>query len=104
MKRNSVGKNDAFVSKDKSTVCGITKKIAWNGNNWAVGCDFRGNDVKNVRSSAEECGGYCAVHSQCTHYTWNNAFGDTCWMKQFRGVSKNDAVLTLETSFVCGVI
>lgn len=104
MKHSSVGKSDAFVINDKSVVCGIAKKITWNGNNWALGCDFRGNDVKNVRSSGEQCGGLCAADTVCTHFTWNNAFGGTCWMKDYDGLSKDDALVASDTSSVCGVI
>lgn len=104
MKRGSVGRNDAFVGHDKTSICGITKKIGWNGNKWAVGCDFRGNDMNNVRSKNEDCFAHCAVDSQCTHFSWNNAFGGTCWMKQYNGVNRSDAVLVLDTSSVCGLI
>ncbi len=104
MKQNSVGKNDAFVSKDKRSICGIVTKIAWNGDSWAVGCDFRGNDLKNVRSQSDGCERHCRFDSKCTHYAWNAAFGGTCWMKHFRGVSKSDAVVTLDVSSICGVV
>lgn len=104
MKGNAVNKRDAFVSDAKSSMCGITKKISWNANNWAVRCDFRGNDVENVRSRSEDCLGLCTSNPKCTHFTWNTAFGGTCWMKEFNGVNKNDAVVTSDTSFVCGVV
>lgn len=104
MKQNAVGKMDAYVIEDKSSVCGIIKGIQWNKNNWAEGCDFRGNDVKNVRSRSEECVGLCASNSLCSHFNWNSAFGGTCWMKQYYGVSKNDAVVTSDASSICGII
>lgn len=104
MKQSSVGKKEAVVNSDNTSVCGITKKVVWNGKNWALGCDFRGNDLKNVLSRSEECEVLCASNPQCTHYTWNNAFGGSCWMKHYNGVSKKDAVVTLDVSFVCGVI
>lgn len=104
MKHNAVGKKEAFVSNKNSTICGITRKIAWNGNKWAMGCDFKGNDVINSRSRSEDCGSQCASDPQCTHFTWNNAFGGTCWLKAYYGVSKEDAVVTLDTSSLCGII
>lgn len=101
MKQNAVNKSDAYVSKDKSAVCGIVSEtITWNGN-WALGCEFIGNDLKNVRSAGEECGGKCAANPECTHFTWNDG---TCWMKKFNGVSKDDAAKVFDTSFTCGVI
>lgn len=33
--------------------------ISWNGN-WALGCDFRGNDLSNAKTKGEDCGGQCA--------------------------------------------
>lgn len=101
MKQNSIGKKDAFVSKDKSAVCGIVKGPQWGGRNWALGCEFNDYDVKNVTSKGEECGGLCASNPQCTHFTWNDG---TCWMKQYDGVTKNDAVITLDPLSVCGII
>ncbi|XP_037031091.1 limulus clotting factor C-like isoform X2 [Bradysia coprophila] len=103
MKENSVGRNDAFVGKDRSVVCGIVGKIDWNSNNWALGCDFRGNDLIDLRSRSHECGGYCAASRHCTHFTWNAAFGGTCWMKQHKGVTRDDALVTMDSSSVCGI-
>lgn len=34
MQRGAVSRSDASVSNDNATICGITEKIAWNGNNW----------------------------------------------------------------------
>ncbi|XP_037025151.1 uncharacterized protein LOC119066670 [Bradysia coprophila] len=100
MKQNAVSKSDAFVSKDKSAVCGvISDKITWNGN-WALGCDFHGNDLQSVLSTGEECGGLCAANPQCTHFTWNNG---TCRMKQ-NVVSQSDALVVRDKSRVCGVM
>lgn len=33
--------------------------ISWN-DNWALGCDFRGNDLTNARTRGEDCGERCA--------------------------------------------
>lgn len=41
------------------TVCN-SYAITWN-DNWALGCDFRGNDLKNVKIKGEDCGGLCAT-------------------------------------------
>src|SRR4051812_33383782 len=41
--------------------------INWNGNKWALACDFRGNDLTNVRVAADRCGGYCTQTPGCTH-------------------------------------
>ncbi len=77
--------------------CGIINiddgGISWNngqGGSWALNCDYFGNDLSNVASRVEECGGKCLQKSGCTHYTWNDFNDGTCWMK--RGlISKSNA-------------
>lgn len=34
--------------------------IAWQGN-WALGCDFPGNDLSDAKTAGSDCGGLCAV-------------------------------------------
>lgn len=75
--------------------------ITWNGN-WALGCDFRGNDLSNARTSGENCGGLCASTSGCTHFAWTNYNSGTCWMK-CNGATKNDAFASSDPSAVCGI-
>lgn len=101
MKQNAVNKSDAFVSKDKSAVCGVVipETVAWNGN-WAPGCEFKGNDLESVETKGEDCGRKCAANYQCTHYTWKTG---TCWMKQ-NAVNKSDAIVIKDKTAACGVI
>lgn len=77
--------------------------INWNGNDWAMSCDFRNNDLSNVRSAGKDCSGKCTQTSGCTHFTWTNWEGGTCWMKQ-GPISKDDACSTNDPQMVCGVI
>lgn len=65
--------------------------VNWNGNNWALNCDFRGNDLTHARISGAECGGRCGSTPGCTHFTWTDYQGGTCWMKQ-GAVCHNDAI------------
>ena len=81
----------------------IDAAVNWNGNNWALGCDFSGNDLKNVQTSSDRCGGTCAQTKGCTHFAWSNHNGGTCWMKQ-GSVSRNNAFQTSDQSMVCGVM
>jgi hypothetical protein len=81
---------------------GGSSTINWNGNNWAMSCDFRGNDLSNVRVSGELCGGKCAESQGCTHFTWTQYLGGTCWLKT-GSVSKNDAFSTNDPNTMCGV-
>lgn len=39
----------------------------------------------------------------CTHFTWTNWNGGTCWMKK-NSISKTDAVVSSDSSAVCGVM
>ncbi|CAF4736191.1 unnamed protein product, partial [Rotaria sp. Silwood2] len=77
--------------------------INWNGNDWAMSCDFYGNDLSNVRIPGEGCGGKCAETQGCTHFTWTQWNGGTCWMKK-GSVSKANAFPTNDPHMVCGVI
>ncbi|CAF3242816.1 unnamed protein product [Rotaria sp. Silwood2] len=77
--------------------------VNWNGNDWAMSCDFRGNDLSDVRTSSELCGGKCAQTQGCTHFTWTSYNGGTCWMKSGT-VSKSDAFSTSDSAMICGVL
>ncbi|CAF2601900.1 unnamed protein product [Rotaria sp. Silwood2] len=112
MKTGDVSKNDAFFNNDPGMICGIVNEnqqgitnstVQWNGQNWAMSCDFHGNDLSHVEISAALCGGKCAETQQCTHYTWTTFNGGTCWMK-IGNVSKADAFSTSDTTMVCGLL
>ncbi|CAF1565184.1 unnamed protein product, partial [Adineta ricciae] len=71
LKSGAVSKNDATESSDLSMVCGlmeVSSSVLWIENNWAMSCDFPGNDMFNVQSRGEDCGGRCAQTSNCTHF------------------------------------
>ncbi|CAF0989411.1 unnamed protein product [Didymodactylos carnosus] len=68
-----------------------------------MSCDFHGNDLSNVQISSELCGGKCAATDGCTHFTWTNWNGGTCWMKQ-GPVSTDAATPSNDPSMVCGVM
>jgi hypothetical protein len=81
---------------------GGESNINWNEKNWAMSCDFHGNDLSNARVPADRCGGQCDQTPGCTHFTWTTFNGGTCWMKKGL-VSKNDAFSTTDPSMVCGI-
>lgn len=85
-----------------SLLMGSSVSIDWNGN-WALNCDFPGNDLSSAQTRGEDCGGRCASTSGCTHFTWTDYNGGTCWMKT-NSVSKANAVNKYDSSAVCGVI
>ena len=91
-----------FITINILTLDGVRCIVNWNGNNWAMSCDFTGNDLSNVQVASAACGGQCAQTPGCTHFTWTTFNGGTCWMKS-GPVSKNDAFSTSDPSTVCGV-
>ena len=78
-------------------------QINWNGNNWAFACDFKNNDLANAKTSGSECGPKCLSTQGCTHFTWTNYNGGTCWMKS-GSVSKANAFHTGDQRMICGVL
>ena len=79
-----------------------SNNINWGGNNWAMACDFLDHDLSNFPTIGSQCGPLCAKTFRCTHFTWNNYNGGTCWMK-YGNVLKTDAFFTNDYSMVCGV-
>ena len=108
LKKGSVSKNDALASRDPSTVCGVVPRgkklsIDWNGNDWAPGCNFCGNDLSNVEIRAQDCGPRCVSTPNCTHFVWTTKNDGTCYLKKGH-VSKSDAVRIADRNTVCGVL
>lgn len=63
-----------------------------------VGCDFKGNDIKNERSSESGCKDKCLSTRNCTHFSWSNG---VCY-KKFGLISRKNA--SIRTNYVCGII
>lgn len=82
---------------------GNGSNIQWTEYNWAMSCDFIGNDMFNVQITRGECSIKCGDNSSCTHFTWNTYLGGTCWLKSGT-ISKSDAVPTKDSTMVCGII
>jgi hypothetical protein len=84
-------------------VCGVNPNVInWNGNNWAFACDFVNHDLSNSSKIASQCGPLCDSTVSCTHFTWTNYNGGTCFLKSGR-ILKSDAYFTNDYSMVCGV-
>ena len=80
-------------------------EISWNNGPdgpWSMGCDFYGNDLSNVRSTGEACSSQCRSKTGCTHYSWTNYNGGTCWMKQ--GSISKESATKAQFDVVCGVL
>ena len=72
-------------------------------NNWAFRCEFKGQDLTNMRSRGEQCSSLCRNTKNCTHYSWNMHSQGTCWLKT-GPVTKNDLFYTNNPSDFCGFI
>ena len=81
---------------------GRIREINWIGDSWAYSCDFNGNNLTNVTTESSACGNACFDNSKCTHFTWVNVSGGTCFMKS-GNITKDDAFVTNDPSMLCGV-
>jgi hypothetical protein len=71
---------------------------------WALRCDFRTSAFQSKRVSGDRCGLTCVATRGCTHFTWTDFEGGTCWMKSGT-VRKEDAHPTESNSnVVCGIV
>ncbi len=93
----------AFIILYSSMLIERTIAVNWVNGNWALKCDFPGNDLSNAKTKGEECGGLCARTTGCTHFTWTSHNSGTCRMKK-GPVSKNQAIDISDPSSVCGII
>ncbi|RNA02694.1 SCP-like extracellular [Brachionus plicatilis] len=114
LKKNSVSKDKANVSSDPNAACGllssseIENKVKWDYDtkvkfNWAMDCDWKDNNLTNKITAPELCGSECAQTPRCTHFTWSDYLGGTCWMKQ-GFVTKTNVISKPNSNFVCGFI
>lgn len=76
--------------------------IIWNVN-WAKSCDFVNNDLSNARTSSQDCLEKCNATVGCTHFTWSDWNGGSCWMKKGL-IYKDDAFATSDPNMICGVL
>ncbi len=75
--------------------------IVWKIDNYAMNCNFPGNDIGNLKSEEKDCQKICLNISDCNHFTWSNFNGGTCWLKHGL-VTKLNSVYSLGE--VCGFI
>ncbi|CAG0882306.1 unnamed protein product, partial [Cyprideis torosa] len=97
--------SDIVCNNDTSFVCGqiVLKncKPNFGDKNWTFQCDFPGNDIRNVKVKASECGQACFDDINCTHFAWNKDNG--CWLKDTRKLF-SDAVCTKGKLDICGCV
>jgi len=108
-KLSTIQKSDAIFTNNYNMVCGILAAINWqtsaDGVSWALACDFFSNDLSSAKVSGDQCGATCMRTQGCTHFSWNNYNGGTCWMKRLSGgVQKSDAIFNNNYNMVCGIV
>ncbi|OWZ09207.1 SCP-like extracellular protein [Phytophthora megakarya] len=64
------------ISATSAFQSGSNGRVMWENN-----CDFCGNDYRSMRAIPDVCGDVCAGDLACTHWSWNNYNGGTCWFK-----------------------
>lgn len=55
---------------------------------WESDCDFYGKDLRAVSGIPDVCGDLCVRDSACSHWTWTNYNGGTCFLKKSSSNSK----------------
>ena len=84
-----------------SIAISATSAINWQPGDWAMDCDFFGNDLSNRLVRGDLCSSTCQATSGCTHFTWTLHNNGTCWMKR-GSVTKANAVYL--QGAVCGIV
>ena len=80
---------------------GPHRRIHRGGKGWAKGCDFDGGgDFESVQVPSTRCADTCVQYERCTHYTWTDYLGGTCWLKE-GAVEKADAFQS-DPRMMCG--
>lgn len=92
-------------------------QAGYNGGSWAMDCDFIGKDTKNFPSRGEDCYNKCLgdtfalthnphqltfIRHGCTHFTWTDYNGGTCWLKMTHDGKINPPVF--RPGSVCGKV
>ncbi|TPX59038.1 hypothetical protein CcCBS67573_g09115 [Chytriomyces confervae] len=115
LKSGAVTASQAFGKTNDQAVCGYIKSTAatapvgikWNyaadGSYWSPSCDWNGQDFAKSSVRGSQCSQECIKTAGCTHYTWTNLNGGTCWMKN-GNVTPSAAFATTKDGAVCGAV
>lgn len=76
---------------------GSGNRVMWDNN-----CDLYGNDLYSVRGIPDVCGDICADDSTCSHWSWSNFNGGTCWLKQSTPGTKRTNQWGINCGYVIG--
>lgn len=61
-------------------------------------------DIGNKSGNHNDCGGICTSSSSCSHFTWTDWNGGTCWLKGGDADWKKFATKNNDDRAVCGFI
>ncbi|KAJ1554595.1 hypothetical protein HK405_004604 [Cladochytrium tenue] len=105
LKTGSMSKSAAITSTTSGIICGGIFAPNWttnsDGSYWAYNCDWTGNDIKNVITTASNCGPACVAASGCTNFAWTDYNGGTCWMKD-GNMPQSAAIYSSASDALCG--
>lgn len=85
----------------QSGLAGIDWQPGDGGVTWATACDWANKNIGSKIDIPDNCGGACLFTNGCTHFTWTNLGGGTCWFKGGK-VELSDAKLA-DKSILCGL-
>jgi len=72
---------------------------------WKNDCDWRGpsgDDITSVKSPADRCGDVCSNWKGCSHFTWTDWEGGTCFLKRGGNMIAKFHELVAQQGAVCG--
>lgn len=84
----------------------VRAQIKWvnnfnNNGQWAIGCDWPGNDISSLNTPVENCGQACAATPQCTKFTWLS--DGTCLLKS-GSAAVATAVASKDPKSICSTV
>jgi hypothetical protein len=84
----------------------VRAQIKWvnnfnNNGQWAMGCDWPGNDLSSLNTPVENCGQACAATLGCTKFTWLS--DGTCLLKS-GSASISSAVVSKDPNSFCSSV
>ena len=90
-----------IINSFESGLAGLDWKPGDGGVVWATACDWTDKSIGSKKDIPDNCGGACLFTKGCTHFTWTNYEGGTCWFKG--GSVKLSNAKPGDKSILCGL-
>jgi hypothetical protein len=103
LKNGTVSTSDAIrLDEDNNenfaSVCGMIPS----NRNWALSCDFPGNDIQTQQIPNDQCGQACQDLPNCTHFVGKaDVDGGSCFLKS--GYTTMEDFVEYDGNSVCGI-